>query len=74
MLELQFFNPVMLFFLAVGLLSWIITLVALVDAIRVPGDHYYRAGSKLIWVLVILFLNFVGALIYYAVGRPRSRC
>lgn len=28
--------------------------------------------EKLIWVLVILFLHFVGGLIYFFVGRPKS--
>jgi len=28
--------------------------------------------EKLIWVLVVLFLHFIGALIYFFVGRPRA--
>ena len=52
---------------------WIFPIWALVDAIRVPSDRDFRAGTKLIWVLVILFLNCLGALIYFAVGRPRNR-
>jgi hypothetical protein len=55
------------------ILFWIITLVALVDAIRVPNNGDYRAGTKVIWVLVILFLNVLGAVLYYAVGKPRRR-
>ena len=57
----------------VGLLSLIFTIIALVDAVRVPSDSDYRAGSKLIWVLVILFFNCLGAISYYAVGRPQRR-
>ncbi|MFN3650502.1 MAG: PLDc N-terminal domain-containing protein [Armatimonadota bacterium] len=45
-------------------------LFALIDAIRVPSDSDYRAGTKVTWVLVILFLGCLGALIYLAVGRP----
>jgi hypothetical protein len=55
-------------------LLWIVGLAfmiwALVDAIRVPDDSMYRAGNKLIWVLVILFASFIGAIVYLAVGRP----
>ena len=29
--------------------------------------------EKLIWVLVIVFTHFIGALIYFFVGRPQSR-
>jgi hypothetical protein len=43
---------------------------ALVDAIRVPDDAHYRAGTKLIWVLVIALTGFVGAAVCLAVGRP----
>lgn len=30
-------------------------------------------GEKVAWVLVILFLQFFGALIYFFVGRPKER-
>jgi hypothetical protein len=58
------------FLIIVG--GWIVTIVGLVDAIRVPSDSMYRAGTKLIWVLVILLVNAfgVGAIIYFVVGRP----
>ena len=29
--------------------------------------------EKLIWVIVILFTHFIGALIYFFVGRPKRR-
>jgi hypothetical protein len=40
----------------------------LVHAITNPG---LRDVEKLIWVVVILFTHFIGALIYFFVGRPR---
>jgi hypothetical protein len=46
---------------------------ALVDAIRVPDNSDYRAGTKLIWVLVIVLTGFIGAAVYLAVGRPVRR-
>jgi hypothetical protein len=46
---------------------------ALVDAIRVPDDADYRAGTKLLWVLVIVLTGFIGAAVYLAVGRPARR-
>jgi type VI protein secretion system component VasK len=46
---------------------------ALVDAIRVPDDAHYRAGTKLLWVLVIALTGLVGAALYLAVGRPARR-
>jgi Phospholipase_D-nuclease N-terminal len=29
--------------------------------------------EKIVWVLVIVFLHFVGALIYFLMGRTRRR-
>jgi hypothetical protein len=29
-------------------------------------------GEKIAWVLVILFLHFIGALIYFFIGRPKG--
>ena len=46
---------------------------ALVDAIRVPDDAHYRAGTKLVWVLVIALTGLIGAALYLAVGRPTRR-
>jgi hypothetical protein len=55
-------------------LIWILGFVAviwgLVDVIRVPDDSMFRAGDRLIWVLVILFANLIGLFVYLAIGRP----
>jgi hypothetical protein len=56
--------------LMLWVIGWILTIWALVDAIRVPDDSMYRAGTKLIWVLVILFGNVIGSIVYFAIGRP----
>ncbi len=54
--------------LAIALLVY-----ALIDAIRVPDDAMYRAGNKLIWVLVILLAPVViGPAVYLAVGSPQT--
>jgi hypothetical protein len=57
--------------LAVPLAAIVLLVYALVDAVSVGDDSMYRAGNKLIWVLVILLLPvFIGPLIYLFVGRP----
>ena len=58
-----------LFFIA----NLVLVIWALIDAIKVPDDSMYKAGNKLIWVLVILLGGFVGAIVYFAVGRPSSQ-
>lgn len=59
-------------FLPLVLVGFIIWLWALIDAIRVPDDSMYRAGNKLIWVLVIVFAQLIGAIVYLAIGRPAA--
>jgi uncharacterized RDD family membrane protein YckC len=49
----------------------VVTIVALVDCIRVPDDSMFQNGTKLIWVLVIVFLSLIGAILYFAIGRPK---
>jgi hypothetical protein len=56
----------MLFFIA----NLVLVIWSLIDAIKVPDDSMFEAGTKLIWVLVIVFTGFIGAIIYLAVGRP----
>jgi hypothetical protein len=29
--------------------------------------------EKIIWVLVVFFLHFIGALLYFLLGRPKGR-
>ena len=58
-----------IFFLVV-IANIVVVIWALVDAIRVPDDSMYQAGTKLIWILVIILAGFVGAIVYFFVGRP----
>ena len=57
-------------FVLLGIAGFVLWILALVDAVRVPDDSMYRAGTKVTWVLVIVLTGFIGAIIYYAVGRP----
>jgi hypothetical protein len=41
----------------------------LIHAIRNPA---LSGSEKIAWVLVVLFLHFLGALIYFFVGRPKA--
>jgi len=58
----------LLFFLALGLLLFAFWIWMLIDAISNNG---LSGTEKIVWVLVIIFLHFLGALIYYFVGRSR---
>lgn len=43
-------------------------MVALVDLYRRPRAHV-ALGNKWIWVLIILLVNLLGAILYFAIGR-----
>jgi hypothetical protein len=66
------FTVVFLIMLVTGGGLFALWIWALVDAIRVPDDSMYRSGTKLVWVLVIALLGFIGAIVYLAAGRPSS--
>jgi hypothetical protein len=52
-----------------GIALWIF---ALVDCIRVQDDSMYRSGTKLIWIIVIVLTQVIGAIIYLVIGRPEA--
>ncbi len=56
--------------LALGLAALVFWIWAIVDVVKVPDDSMFKAGNKLIWVLVIVFAGVIGAIIYLVVGRP----
>jgi membrane protein DedA with SNARE-associated domain len=55
--------------LAVSAALLVLLLWALVDAIK----SYNEPVIKLIWVLVILFMPFLGSLIYLVAGRKKTK-
>lgn len=62
-------NPFLVTVLLVAtLLTFVITVVALIDVLR----SKFHGNDKLVWVLVLLFLNVVGATLYVAIGRKQK--
>lgn len=49
-------------------LQLILVIVALVDWVRAEETN----GPKWVWLLVILFANLIGPIIYFIFGRRRS--
>jgi hypothetical protein len=64
------FGPLFLFFGIFWIGAFALWIWALVDCIQVPDDSLYQSGNKLIWVLVIVFANVIGAILYFAIGKP----
>jgi hypothetical protein len=51
----------------IGILGSIFWIWMLIDCLMKEPD---QGNSKLVWVIVIFFLHFVGAAIYFFVRRP----
>jgi hypothetical protein len=64
------FGPFFLFFGIFWIGAFALWIWALVDCIQVPDDSLYQSGNKLIWVLVIVFASVIGAILYFAIGKP----
>ena len=52
-----------------GLLGFVFWLWMLIHAISNKG---LSDGEKIAWVLAIIFLNFLGALLYFFIGKPKG--
>ncbi len=62
-----FFTAMFVIVPLLGLALLIFWLWMLIDCLRnEPSD----GNDKIVWVLVIIFTNWIGALIYYFVRRP----
>lgn len=49
----------------IAILLIVLPLVALIDILT----SRFEGNDKLIWVLVVLFLNILGAILYFIIGR-----
>ncbi len=58
--------------IVLGLLGTLAWLIALIDALRRPTGAWESAGqNQLVWVLVIVLANFIGAVLYWIIARPQ---
>ncbi len=64
-IDLMAFIPIILPFIAVGTL---LVLIALIDLYR----HRKTRKSVLIWTFIILFVNTLGPILYFVIGRKDS--
>jgi len=54
----------------IGLAGFAFWLWMLVHGITNKG---LSDGEKIVWVLVIIFLPFLGSILYFFIGRPKGR-
>ena len=53
-------------FLPLIVIELALALTALVHVVRHP---HYRFGNKAVWILVVLLIQFIGPVLYFAMGR-----
>ena len=69
MLELESISKILPFMVPLILVEAGLLVFALVDLIR---RKQVRGDSKILWVLIIILVNFIGPIIYLAVGRKEE--
>jgi len=56
-------------FFGFALMIFIPQIVAIVDIVK---SNFRNDNDKLIWILVVLFLNILGAILYFAIGSNQK--
>jgi len=52
----------------ISLLFLILPLIALIDILT----HSYSENNKIIWILVVIFIPFLGSILYFIIGRKQK--
>lgn len=45
-------------------------LIALIHVLKHPN---YRFGNKIMWAFVVMFVNIIGPIIYFVIGRGEEQ-
>jgi hypothetical protein len=53
---------------SVVLIGTLLMLIALIDIVK----SNFKGNDKLIWVLVVIFLHWIGALLYFIISRKQK--
>lgn len=49
----------------------VLLLVALIDLVKRPAQQWSASGhSQIVWALIVVFVGFLGPLLYLVVARP----
>jgi sterol desaturase/sphingolipid hydroxylase (fatty acid hydroxylase superfamily) len=53
----------------IGLLCLVLWIWALVDIIN---SRFREDTTKLVWALIVIFIPFIGTILYYIIGREQK--
>lgn len=54
--------------LAIGIIAFLLPILAIVDILR----SRFEGHMQLIWVIVIVFFNILGSILYFMMGRNQK--
>lgn len=69
MIFLGFIGPWQIFLLLFVLVLLVTPIIALIDILK----SEFPGNNKLIWTVVVLLGSFIGAALYYFIGRRQKR-
>ena len=68
MIYLGMIGPWQIIILTFVFLGIIPTIIALIDILK----SKFNGNDKIVWVLVVLFFNLIGAILYFIIGRKQK--
>ncbi len=54
------------FLIPLIIIEWILAITALIHVLRHP---HYKFGNKPFWIVVVLFVQIIGPIVYFVFGR-----
>lgn len=54
----------------IGLLLLVVWAITIASVIRTP-EHALRSGNQIVWLLVVIFVPFIGVPLYWILGAPQ---
>lgn len=49
-------------------IQFILVVVSIIDLVKIPHTN----GPKWVWAVIILFINIVGPILYFVIGRRNN--
>lgn len=60
------FSGYLPFIIPLAIIEIVLALTALIHVLKHPK---YRFGNKIMWIIVVLIVEFIGPIVYFAIGR-----
>lgn len=57
-----------LIFLTIGILGMILWIKAIIEIIT----HEFRGNDKIVWLLLVVLIPFIGTILYYLIGQNQK--